>query len=139
MGRYVNGIGFTRPDRQGSNGYMHVVERVLMPPNANKSIANVVANDTTFSFLLRAVIRLNLVSFFDSPNKLTVFAPNNQGFRNAGITNVDAVPLATLESILRGHVLPSNVFSTDLQNNVNYLLEPSESLNIAGKRKTHIH
>jgi uncharacterized surface protein with fasciclin (FAS1) repeats len=120
MGRYVNGIGFTQTDRQGSNGFMHVVARVLMPPSANKSIASVVANDTTFSFLLRAVVRLNLVSFFDSPNKLTVFAPNNQAFRNAGITNVDAVPLATLDAVLRSHVLPSNVFRSDFINNQNY-------------------
>jgi len=120
MGRYVNGIGFTQPDRQGSNGYMHVVSRVLMPPNANKSIANVVANDTTFSFLFRAITRLNLLSFFDNPNKLTVFAPNNQGFRTAGITNVDAVPLATLESVLRSHVIATNYFSPDFQNNGSY-------------------
>ena len=120
MGRYVNGIGFSQPDRQGSNGYMHVVNSVLIPPNANKSIANVVANDTTFSLLFRAITRLNLISFFDSPNKLTVFAPNNQGFRNAGITNVDALPLATLESILRGHVLPTNLFFSDFQNNQGY-------------------
>jgi uncharacterized surface protein with fasciclin (FAS1) repeats len=119
-GKFVNGISLRQPDRQGSNGYIHVVDRLLTPPNANKSIANVVANDTTFSFLLRAVIRLNLVSFFDSPNKLTVFAPNNQAFRNAGITNVDLVPLATLESILRSHVLPTNYFSSDLTNNGAY-------------------
>jgi uncharacterized surface protein with fasciclin (FAS1) repeats len=131
MGRYVNGIGFTQTDRQGSNGYIHVVDKVLMPPNANKSIANVVANDTTFSFLLRAVIRLNLVSFFDSPNKLTVFAPNNQAFRNAGITNVDAVPLATLDAVLRSHVLPSNVFRSDLLNNGNYFtILPGRSVTV---------
>jgi uncharacterized surface protein with fasciclin (FAS1) repeats len=120
MGRYVNGLSVFQPDRQGSNGYIHVMGNVLMPPGANKSIAHVVANDTTFSFLLRAIVRLNLLSLFNDPNKLTVFAPTNQGFRNAGITNVDALPLATLDGVLRSHVLASNAFLADMPHNGNY-------------------
>jgi uncharacterized surface protein with fasciclin (FAS1) repeats len=113
-GTFLNGINIKVRDRQGSNGYIQVIERVLTPPAPNKSIASVVANDTTYSFLVKAVTRLNLLALLNNPNKLTVFAPTNAAFRAAGITDVDAVPLATLDPIIKSHVLPTNYLSKDV-------------------------
>lgn len=113
-GKFINGAPFRRTDVKGSNGYIHVMSFVLNPPAPNKSIASVVANDTTFSFLFQAIGRVNKLALFNDPNKLTVFAPTNAAFRAAGITNVNTVPVATLDLILQQHVIVSSFFSSDL-------------------------
>lgn len=120
LGRYVNGTFFRAPDRMGSNGYIHVLNKMLTPPAPTKSIASVVANDTTFSFLFRAVTKLNLLALLNNPNKLTVFAPTNAAFRAVGITDVDAVPVATLDAIVKSHVVPTSVFVSDFKNLQNW-------------------
>lgn len=130
-GAFVNGIRILRTDLQGSNGYLHTISKVLMPPAATKSIANVVANDTTFSFLLQAVTKLNLVTLLSNPNKLTVFAPTNAAFRAAGITDINAIPTATLDAIVKSHVLGNNVFLSDFVNNISVQsLNPAKSVTI---------
>lgn len=116
-GSFVNGVDFRRKDMEGSNGKIHVMSKVLLPPAPNKSIASVVANDTTFSFLFRAITRLNLLALFNDPNKLTVYAPTNAAFRLVGITDVDAVPLSVLDAVLKQHVVISNFFISDLTDN----------------------
>lgn len=118
-GKFINGTNFRTPDRQGSNGYIHVINKMLTPPPPTRSIANVVANDTTFSFLFRAVTKLNLLALLNNPNKLTVFAPTNAAFRAVGITDVDAVPVATLEAVVKSHVVGTNYFASDMVNNSN--------------------
>lgn len=116
-GRFINGLPIRQADVQGSNGFVHIMGNVLTPPSLNKTIASVIANDTTFSFLFAAVTRTNLLAFFNNPNKLTVFAPTNAAFRAVGITDVNAVPVNVLEPILRHHVLPTNRFISDFINN----------------------
>jgi uncharacterized surface protein with fasciclin (FAS1) repeats len=96
-----------------------VINKMLTPPPPNRSIASVVANDTTFSFLLRAVTKLNLLAVLNNSNKLTVFAPTNAAFRAVGITDVDAVPVATLDAIVKSHVVGTNYFVSDFVNNSN--------------------
>lgn len=119
-GTFFNGITVKRKDKQGSNGYIQVVEKLLTPPSPNKSIASAIANDTTFSMLFAAVTKLNLLTLLNNANKLTVFAPNNAAFRAAGITDVNAVPVATLDAIVKGHVVGTNIWSTDLENTAVY-------------------
>ena len=120
-GTFVNGLRIVKPDIQGSNGYLHTISKVLTPPGPNQSIASIVANDTTFSFLLQAVTKLNLLPLLNNANKLTVFAPNNAAFRAVGITDINAIPTATLDAIIKSHVLTTNVFASDFFNNTNIL------------------
>jgi len=116
-GRFINGLPIRQADLQGSNGYVHIMGNVLTPPSLNKTIASVIANDTTFSFLLVAVTKANLLAFFNNPNKLTVFAPTNAAFRAVGITDINAVPVSALDPILKHHVHPTNRFISDFINN----------------------
>jgi uncharacterized surface protein with fasciclin (FAS1) repeats len=115
-GTFFNGIKIRTPDKAGSNGYIQVLERVLTPPAPTKTIANVFTTDTTFSFMLKAVTKLNLLTLLTNGNKLTVFAPNNAAFRATGITDVDAVPVAVLDAVIKGHIVGTNIFSSDFIN-----------------------
>jgi uncharacterized surface protein with fasciclin (FAS1) repeats len=114
-GVFMNGIKVKQADVSASNGVIHVIEGVLIPPT--KTIAQIAASDTSFSFLVAAVSKVGLLDEISGPGKFTVFAPTNAAFRAAGITDIDAVPLATLETVVKYHVLATNVFASDLINN----------------------
>ncbi|TAH01220.1 MAG: fasciclin domain-containing protein, partial [Sphingobacteriales bacterium] len=58
-GVFLNGFKVKTPDVAASNGVIHVIERVLIPPTA--SIAEIVSSDTSFSILLEAVKVAGLV------------------------------------------------------------------------------
>jgi uncharacterized surface protein with fasciclin (FAS1) repeats len=115
-GKFINGFRIGTTDFTTSNGLLHVIDRPLTPPLPNSSISSIVANDTTFSFLFSALTRLNLVATFNNPGKYTVFAPTNAAFRTAGITDVNAVPLATLDNVVKSHVVGTNAFASDIFN-----------------------
>jgi uncharacterized surface protein with fasciclin (FAS1) repeats len=119
-GTFFNGTTIKAKDRQGSNGYIQVVEKLLTPPAPTKSIASAIGNDTTFSMLFAAVTKLNLLPLLNNANKLTVFAPNNAAFRAVGITDINAVPTATLDAVVKAHVVGTNIWSTDLENTAVY-------------------
>lgn len=114
-GVFMNGNKIKQADISASNGVMHVIEKVLIPPT--KTIAQLAAADTSFSFLVTAVTKVGLLPAISGPGKFTVFAPTNAAFRAAGITDINAVPLATLEIVVKYHVLATNVFASDLVNN----------------------
>ncbi len=113
----MNGLKVSPADIEASNGLVHVIEKVLIPPT--KSIAEIAVADTNFTFLVQAVSRLGLVPTLSGPGNYTVFAPTNAAFRAAGITDIDAVPIGTLETVVRYHVLGTNVFASDLTNGAN--------------------
>lgn len=114
-GVFMNGIKVKQADVSASNGVIHVIEKVLTEPT--QTIAEIAASDTSFSFLVAAVSKVGLLTAISGPGKFTVFAPTNNAFRAAGITDINAVDLATLNTVVRYHVLTTNVFASDLINN----------------------
>ncbi len=119
-GVFVNGIKVTQADILASNGVIHTIEKVLLPPVGN--IVQVASSDTTFSFLVAAMVRAstgstNVAAVLSSGGIFTVFAPTNNAFRAAGFATIDAINAAdpaTLTTILTYHVIPGRVFSSDL-------------------------
>jgi uncharacterized surface protein with fasciclin (FAS1) repeats len=116
-GVFFNGIGVKQANVQAANGVVHVINNVLIPPT--RTIAQIAAGDTSFSFLVQAVTKAGLLSAISGPGKFTVFAPTNAAFRAAGITDINALPQATVETVVKYHVLTTNVFASDLINNTN--------------------
>lgn len=119
-GVYVNGAMVTNADINASNGVIHVINKVLMPPAGN--IVQVAQGNSNLSFLVAAVVRAsegstNVASVLSTTNGLTVFAPTNQAFINAGFTSIASIQAAnpnTLANILTYHVISARVFSSDL-------------------------
>lgn len=120
MGVYVNGTKVVTPDVAASNGVIHTISKVLLPPVGN--IVAVASADTTFSFLVAAVVKAssgstNVAGILSGGSILTVFAPTNNAFRAAGFPTKDAVTATdanTLTTILTYHVIPGRIFSSDL-------------------------
>ena len=119
-GVFVNGVAVKQADIQTDNGIIHVISRVLVPPT--QTIAQVAASNPDFSILLAAVVRAGLAGTVSGPGKFTVFAPTNAAFNSAGFPNAAAVSSAdeeTVSTVVGLHVLPTNVFASDLINNTN--------------------
>lgn len=122
QGVFVNGTNVTQADIDASNGVIHLISRVLLPPAGN--IVEVAQANSNFSFLVAAVLRAstgttNVAQILSSGGPFTVFAPTNDAFIAAGFANIAAINAAdpnTLASILTYHVVPGRVFSSDLTN-----------------------
>ena len=114
-------IGFQYPDAfvittdvQASNGIIHVIDKVLLPPPTIPAIAN---NTGIHSALVAALSQANLVATLEGDGPFTVFAPTDAAFTAAGIdlsTFDTDEEIATLADILTYHVVSGKVMSSDL-------------------------
>lgn len=127
QGVFINGASVINADITAKNGVIHIISDVLMSPSGD--LVESLAGDSNFSFLVAAVVRASqgttdVKSVLENSPALTLFAPTNQAFMNAGFSNIQAIEAAdpaTLTTILTGHVVEGNVFSNAVQNNMNVL------------------
>ncbi|MGV8915925.1 MAG: fasciclin domain-containing protein [Kaistella sp.] len=121
----INGIStVTAADIMASNGVVHKVDKVIGLP----TIVTHAAANPEFSSLVAALTRPDMPNFVSilsgtASSPFTVFAPTNAAFGSLlselGLANLAAVPQATLENVLKYHVVAgANVASTDLTNNM---------------------
>lgn len=121
----INGTStVTAADIMASNGVVHKVDKVIGLP----TIVTHAAANPEFSSLVAALTRPDMPNFVSilsgtASSPFTVFAPTNAAFGSLlselGLANLAAVPQATLENVLKYHVVAgANVASTDLTNNM---------------------
>ncbi|HMO62449.1 MAG TPA: fasciclin domain-containing protein [Ferruginibacter sp.] len=117
-GVFVNGIAVTAADLTASNGVVHKIGGVLVPPT--KTIAQIVIDDpANFSLLLTAVSKAGLADALLGPGKFTVFAPTNAAFGATPFNTADAINAAdatAVGNIVKAHVIGTSVFASDLIN-----------------------
>ena len=116
-GVFINGTSVVSVDIEAKNGVIHAIHRLLLPPAGN--IVEVAAANPNFTYLVAAVQRAGLVNALSGAGPLTVFAPTNQAFIDAGfptIASIEAAPASALIPILTYHVFAGRVFSSDLTN-----------------------
>jgi uncharacterized surface protein with fasciclin (FAS1) repeats len=123
-GVFVNGVKVEQADIGASNGVIHRIGRVLIPPVGN-IVATAQAPGSGLDSLVKAVLRAtngpggnpNLASTLGAA-RLTVFAPTNAAFTQLlgalGLDDINDIPVATLLAVLQYHVVPGRVFSSDL-------------------------
>lgn len=103
-----NDIRVTTTDIQASNGVIHVIDKVMLPP---KDIPGVATDTPSLSTLVAALTRANLVNDLKAAGPFTVFAPTNEAFAallasNPAWTTLNDIPIATLTEVLKYHVVP---------------------------------
>jgi transforming growth factor-beta-induced protein len=115
--RLNNASNVITADVEATNGIVHVVDAVLVPPTMRPIIATIVApaffnkQFTTLVAAIRAASPSVLTALL-GPDKKTLFAPTNAAFAAAGIT---ALPdRATLDAVLTYHVLAGEVRAADI-------------------------
>jgi uncharacterized surface protein with fasciclin (FAS1) repeats len=117
----INGAKVTSADVAASNGVIHIIDRLILPPSTDV-VAFLQAN-SSYSLLVAAVVKAGLVSTLQSAGPFTVFAPNNTAFTAlgapystvAGINGLDATQTTALKNILLYHVVGARVFSQNLK------------------------
>jgi transforming growth factor-beta-induced protein len=95
-------------DIMASNGVIHVIDGVLLPPVKQPSIVDIAVSDPRFSTLVAALQKANLVDALSAPGPFTVFAPTNDAFvalaHNLHVDVADLLELPNLADILLYHV-----------------------------------
>lgn len=113
----VNNAGVIPPfDVEATNGIIHSIDQVLVPQEIDQFVNTVLEPayfNNSFSTLVAAAVKANLVTTILSANEITIFAPTNQAFTDAGI-DVDALDAATLASVLTYHTIGANVLSSGI-------------------------
>ncbi|MCU0357599.1 MAG: fasciclin domain-containing protein [Cyclobacteriaceae bacterium] len=117
--RLNNSANVVAADVRASNGVVHVVDAVLVPPAMRPIIATIVAPaffNRQFTTLVAAIRAASpeILTALLSPERKTLFAPTNAAFAAAGITSLP--DRATLDAVLTYHVLAGEVRAADITN-----------------------
>lgn len=110
-------------DNMASNGVVHIIDKVMLPPN----IVTLALNNSGFTTLVAALTdsrhTVNFVDLLKMDGPYTVFAPTNEAFQalldsNASWNSLSDIPIATLEAVLKYHVFGGgNVQANELTDN----------------------
>ena len=114
----INGASVTTANVEATNGIVHIVDAVLVP-DLELSIVNTIVEpayfNKNFSILTEAVVTANLLGTLTNASaSLTLFAPDNAAFEDAGITSLTGLTAEDLAPILTYHVIGSEVFGDGL-------------------------
>jgi transforming growth factor-beta-induced protein len=122
----LNRDGFvTQPDVQASNGVIHVVNRVLLPPAPkvqapvdapSNTVVDIAIADGRFTTLVAALTAANLVGTLSGDGPFTVFAPTDDAFAALPAGTVEGLlaDIPALTDILLYHVVSGNVLAADV-------------------------
>lgn len=97
------------PNVPASNGVIHAIDKVLVPPGV-LTIVQMAQVNPLFTSLVNAVVAANLQGTLSGTGPFTVFAPTNAAFA-AAPQNLTVPQLTT---VLTYHVLGSQVLSTQI-------------------------
>lgn len=113
---WVNNAKVIGKDVMASNGIIHVIDKVLMPPT--QDLVQLAQSNANLSVLVAAVIKAGAVDLLKSAGPYTVFAPTNKAFEDLlqklGFASLNEVPNDLLLKVLQYHVLQGRVFSYQL-------------------------
>lgn len=101
-------------DVMASNGVIHAIDKVILPP----SVVKHAINNPDFSILVQAVVKAGLVDALSGAGPFTVFAPTNQAFNalfaTLGVSGIADLSAETLTPILLYHVVSGNVTASQV-------------------------
>lgn len=138
----IGGASVTTANVDASNGVVHIIDKVIVPP----TVVNQALNNPNFSTLVAALTRSDLsvdyVAVLSGTGPFTVFAPTNAAFTallaELSVASLNDIPAATLDAVLQYHVVNgANVLSTQLTDEqvVNSLEGTSFRIDLTGGAK----
>ena len=102
----------TTADVMASNGVIHAVDKVLVPPGL-LNIVQMAQVNPTFDTLVAAVVKANLQGTLSGAGPFTVFAPTHDALAAIAST-VNGLSTQQLTNVLTYHVLGSEVLSANI-------------------------
>ena len=122
---YINDAKVIITDIETSNGVIHVIDAVLLPPAEEaamekKDIVDIAVADGRFTTLAAALQAAGLVETLKGEGPFTVFAPTDDAFAALPAGTVDSLLLPEnkqqLTDILLYHVVSGKVMAADVVN-----------------------
>jgi uncharacterized surface protein with fasciclin (FAS1) repeats len=133
-GAYIENAQITRTDIDVSNGVIHVIDAVILPPNFGQAsapapvsepmaydanIMDILRANSGWSTLVAAIEAAGLEGALSGHDDLTLFAPTNEAFAVAldalGLTAEELLAdTDTLTAVLLYHVAPGKLFAADV-------------------------
>ena len=112
-------VAVTTADIQASNGVIHIIDDVMLMSPLFESIVEIASGNDSFTTLVAALVKADLVSALQADGPFTVFAPTNEAFQalldsKPEWNSLDDIPVETLKSVLLYHVVGAQAFSSDL-------------------------
>jgi transforming growth factor-beta-induced protein len=130
---YLNDAQVILPDVAASNGLIHVIDTVLLPPSLQaQDIVDVAVADGRFTTLAAALTEADLVETLQGEGPFTVFAPTDDAFAKLPEGTLEAL-LADpeqLTAVLLYHVVAGDVPSTEVVNLTEAMTVQGESVQI---------
>lgn len=109
-----NSVAVISADIEASNGVVHVVDNVILPP----SVVDIAIQNESFSTLVSAVVKAGLVDALSAEGPFTVFAPTNAAFESLfmelNVSGLDDLSGDDLMPILLYHVVADNVLAAEV-------------------------
>lgn len=125
-----NTVNVTATDVVATNGIIHVIDKVLLPP----TVVEVAQQNPMFTTLVLAVIKADLAETLSGEGPFTVFAPTNDAFsalfNTLNVSGIEALSKEALTPILLAHVVSGNVQSGDLTSGSVPTLNDAKSLDV---------
>ena len=113
----LNQASVTSADVAASNGVIHVIDKVLVPPGV-LNVVQMAQSNPVFSVLVEAVVAADLAGALSGAGPFTVFAPTNDAFAAAlvelSITKDQLLANPGLAGILTYHVVSGDVRAADV-------------------------
>jgi uncharacterized surface protein with fasciclin (FAS1) repeats len=113
----LNQASVTTANVAASNGVIHIIDKVLVPPGV-LTVVQMAQSNPTFSILVEAVVAANLAGTLSGAGPFTVFAPTNDAFAAAltelGTTKTALLADPGLAGILTFHVVSGAVKAADV-------------------------
>ena len=132
------------PDIMTSNGVIHVINKVVLPPaddamtSEKKDIVDTAIADGRFKTLVAAVQAAGLVDALKAEGPLTVFAPTDDAFAKLPAGTLDALlkDPKKLGDILKYHVVAGKVMAADVvkHSSVKTLLGQDAPIKVEGDK-----
>merc|ERR1719221_161614 len=128
-----------------SNGVIHAIDAVLLPPAATPapappSIVDTAVANGAFTVLVEALQEAELVDALSGPGPFTVFAPTDDAFtallEALNATKEELLARTDLATILQYHVIQGQVLSSDLAPTQDVTTASGDSLTITNDGTT---
>jgi uncharacterized surface protein with fasciclin (FAS1) repeats len=118
---YINGTNIISPDNMVSNGVIHIINQVQVPPVFRGNMQAVLTNTGQHSLFIAALTRGGRWAGLTGTGPFTIMAPTDAAMSAAGFTlsNINAAPVSRMDSLVRYHYFTgTRLFTNDLGNRV---------------------
>ncbi len=118
-GAFVNESKILATDVLASNGVIHVIDTVLLPPTSAEPTLDIIdtaVSNGNFTILARALTEAGLIETLKSEGPFTVFAPTDEAFAKIPSDQLNAIlaDKALLTKILTYHVVAGKLAAADV-------------------------